>query len=206
MKKSTKIMLVVTGILLVVLGVVCICNPAETLFSMAWLIGVLTLLSGISKLVFGLKTQNFLPNSGTRILTGVIDVMFGIFFLANSLFVAASLPMVFAFWLIVEGVILVVQSFDYKKADYQGWWGMLLMGIVVVVLGFFALKNLDVAGTTLSVLFGCAVILLGIAYLVAFFGINKFQKKVKKTKAAIHDAIEGFVNEVEGIEEAEEVE
>mgnify|MGYP006916224748 CR=1 FL=1 len=27
-----------------------------------------------------------------------------------------------------------------------------------------------------------------------------------KTKAAIHDAIEGFVNEVEGIEEAEEVE
>ena len=194
MKKSTKIMLVVTGILLIVLGVVCICNPAETLFSMAWLIGILTLLSGISKLVFGLRTQNFLPNSGTRILTGVIDVMFGIFFLANSLFVAASLPLIFAIWLIVEGVILVVQSFDYKKAEYQGWWGMLLMGIVVVVLGFFAMKNLDMAGKTLSILFGCAVTLLGVAYLVAFFGINKFQKKVKQAKEAFHEAIEEYRN------------
>ena len=199
MKKSTKIMLFVTGILLIVLGVVCICNPVETLFSMAWLIGILTLLSGVSKLVFGLRTQNFLPNSGTRILTGVLDVMFGVFFLANSLFVAASLPLVFAFWLVVEGVILVIQSFDYKKAEYQGWWGMLLMGIVVVVLGFFAMKNLDMAGKTLSILFGCAVILLGVAYIVAFFGINKFQKRVKQTKEAIHNAIEGLGYEVQEI-------
>ena len=192
MKKSTKIMLVVTGILLIVLGIVCICNPAETLFSMAWLIGVLTLLSGISKLIFGLKTQNFLPNSGTRILTGVLDVMFGIFFLFNNVFVTISLPVIFAIWLIVEGIILVVQSFDYKKAEYQGWWGMLLMGIVVVVLGFFAMKHLDVTGKTLSILFGCAVTLLGIAYLVAFFGINKFQKKVKQAKEAFREAIDEY--------------
>ena len=192
MKKSTKIMLVITGILLIVLGIVCICNPAETLFSMAWLIGLLTLLSGISKLVFGLRTQNFLPNSGTRILTGVIDVMFGIFFLFNNVFVAISLPLIFAVWLIVEGIILVVQSFDYKKADYQGWWGLLLMGIAVVVLGFFAMKNLDVTGKTISILFGCAVTLLGVAYLVAFFGINKFQKKVKQAKDAFHEAIEDY--------------
>ena len=192
MKKSTKIMLVITGILLIVLGIVCICNPAETLFSMAWLIGLLTLLSGISKLVFGLRTQNFLPNSGTRILTGVIDVMFGIFFLFNNVFVAISLPLIFAVWLIVEGIILVVQSFDYKKADYQGWWGLLLMGITVVVLGFLAIKNLDVTGKTISILFGCAVTLLGVAYLVAFFGINKFQKKVKQAKDAFHEAIEDY--------------
>lgn len=42
MKKQTKIWLVITGILLIVLGVVCICNPAETLFSMAWLIDITT--------------------------------------------------------------------------------------------------------------------------------------------------------------------
>jgi uncharacterized membrane protein HdeD (DUF308 family) len=187
MKKSTKIMLVVTGILLIVLGIVCICNPVETLFSMAWLIGFLTLLAGVSKLVFGLRTQNFLPNSGTRILTGVFDVILGIFLLFNNIFVAISLPLIFAIWLIIEGIILVVQSFDYKKADYQGWWWILLMGIAVVVLGFFAMKNLEVTGMTISIMFGCAVMLLGFAYLIAFFGINKFQKKVKQVKDAFRE-------------------
>ena len=182
MKKSTKIMLVVTGILLIVLGIVCICNPVETLFSMAWLIGFLTLLAGVSKLVFGLRTQNFLPNSGTRILTGVFDVILGIFLLFNNIFVAISLPLIFAIWLIIEGIILVVQSFDYKKADYQGWWWLLLMGIAVVVLGFFAMKNLEVTGMTISIMFGCAVMLLGFDYIIAFFGINKFQNKLKHFK------------------------
>ena len=190
MKKSTKIMLVVTGILLIVLGIVCICNPVETLFSMAWLIGFLTLFSGISKLVFGLRTQNFMPNSGTRVLTGVFDVLFGIFMLCNNVFVAVSLPLIFAIWLIIEGIIIVVLSFDYKKADFQGWWWLLLMGIAVIVLGFFAMKNLEVTGMTMSIMFGCAVTLLGIAYIVAFFGINKFQRKVKQAKEAFRESID----------------
>lgn len=46
---------------------------------MAWLIGCFTLFAGVSKLVFGLRTQNFLPNNGTRVLMGVVDIMFGMF-------------------------------------------------------------------------------------------------------------------------------
>ena len=45
-KTSTKILLAVAGILLIVLGIVCIANPAATLFSTAWMIGCLTLVSG----------------------------------------------------------------------------------------------------------------------------------------------------------------
>ena len=194
MKTSTKIWIVITGVIFIIFGIVCMCNPIETLVSMAWLIGLFTLMSGFSKLFFGLKTQNELPNSGTRILTGLLDVIFGIFFLGNSIFVAASLPVIFAIWLIIEGVIIAVQSFDYKSADYKGWWGILLLGIAGAILGIFALKNPVAAGATLSFIFGFSVMLFGIAYLVAFFGINKFQKKVKKVKNAVRDAIDEYRN------------
>ena len=190
MEKSTKIWLVISGVLLVALGIMCIANPEATLFATAWLIGCFTLLSGISRLVFTFRTERFMPNSGTRVLTGVFDVLFGIFMLCNNVFVAVSLPLIFAIWLIVEGIILAVQSFDYKKADFQGWWGLLLMGIAVIVLGFFAMKNLEVTGMTMSIMFGCAVTLLGIAYIVAFFGINKFQRKVKQAKEAFRESID----------------
>lgn len=190
MKKKSRIWLVITGVLFIVLGVVCICNPAETLFSMAWLIGCFTLFAGISKLAFGLRTQNFLPNSGTQVLMGVVDIMFGVFFLANSIFVAASLPFLFAFWIIFEGISLFISSFDYKKMGFKGWWGIMLFGIAGAVLGFFALKYPEASGTTLSSLFGCALIVNGVSHLVAFFGIKRVENTFKEMKTVMREAIE----------------
>ena len=99
MKKSTKIWLAITGILLIALGVICIIRPADTLFATAWLIGLLTLFAGISKLMFTFRTQAFLPNSGTRALSAILEIIVGIIFLANSLFLAVSLPAIFAMWI-----------------------------------------------------------------------------------------------------------
>ncbi len=60
MKKSTKVWLLISGILLVALGILCIVKPAATLFATAWIIGCFTLFSGISRLVFTFRTERFL--------------------------------------------------------------------------------------------------------------------------------------------------
>lgn len=178
MKTSSKIWLAIAGILLVVLGVVCICKPAATLFTTAWLIGLFTLIAGISKLVFALKTQLFLPNSGTRALSGLLEIIIGIIFLGNNIFVAFSLPVIFAMWVLIESIIIAVNSFDYKRVGFPGWFVILLLGICGIVLGVLGLKNPDVTATTLSTLIGLGVIAMGAAYLFALLGITRFQKRV----------------------------
>ena len=62
--KSTKIWLAIAGILLVVLGIFCIAKPTATLFTTAWLIGLLTLfaLMGINK--FETKVEDFRQKIG----------------------------------------------------------------------------------------------------------------------------------------------
>ena len=154
MKTSTKIWLAIAGILLVVLGVLCISRPAATLFTTAWLIGLFTLFAGVSKLMFTLRTQAFLPNSGTRALSAILEIIIGIIFLANNVFLAFSLPVIFAMWITIESVIIVVNSFDYKRVGFPGWWGILLLGICGVVLGILGLRNPDVTAATLSTLIG----------------------------------------------------
>ena len=178
MNKSSKIWLAIAGILLVVLGIVCICKPAETLFTTAWLIGVLTLIAGISKLVFTFKTQMFLPNSGSRALSAVLEIIIGIIFLANNVFLAFSLPVIFAMWVLIEGAIIAVDSFDYKRVGFSMWYVLLILGICGIVLGILGLRNPDVSATMLSTLIGIGVIALGASYLFALSGINKFEKKV----------------------------
>ena len=182
MDKSTKIWLAISGILLVVLGIVCICYPAQTLFATAWMIGCFTLISGIAKLVFTFRTQAFMPNSGTRMLSGLLLVILGIVFLCNNLIVTISLPIVFAMWVFIVGIVIAVQSFDSKKFGFTYWWVLLLLGICGAVLGVFGLRNLDASAVTLSTFIGFGIVALGVSYLVALFGIKKFEKQIDEVR------------------------
>lgn len=179
MKTSTKIWLAIAGILLVALGVVCICKPAATLFTAAWLIGCMTLFAGIAKLVFTFRTQAFLPNSGSRMLSAILQIILGLIFLCNNLFLAVSLPVIFAMWVLIEGVIIAVNSFDYKRVGFPGWWAILLLGICGAVLGVLGLRDPDVSAATLSTLIGLGVIAMGAAYLFALVGIKKFENLIR---------------------------
>lgn len=179
MKTSTKIWLCLSGVLLIVLGVICIVRPDITLVSAAWILGCFTLVEGITKLIFTLKTQRFIPNSGTRMLSSLLDIFFGCFFLFNILETAISLPAVFSLWVMIEGVVIAVDSFDYKKVGFSQWWVILVLGVAGAVLGFYGLRNLDVAAKTLSVLIGIGIVANGLAYILALIGINRFEKKIE---------------------------
>ena len=187
MKKSIKIWLCIAGILLIALGVYFLINPNITLVSAAYVLGFLTLFTGISKLVFTFKTQAFMPNSGTRMLMGLLDVFFGCFFLFNLLGTAASLPFVFALWVIIEGVGIIVASFDYKKVGFPYWWALLLLGIIGVLLGILGFRNMDVTAVTLSTLISISVILFGMAHILAVAGVTRFEKAIKDQVQAIKD-------------------
>ena len=189
MKTSTKIWLCIAGLLLIVLGVLCLCKPDITLLSAAWILGCLTLFAGIAKLVFTIKTQGFLPNSGTRMLSALLDIFFGCFFLCNLLGTAVALPVVFAIWVMLQGVIIAVQSFDYKKVGFPQWWVLLILGVAGAVLGFVGLKHLNITAMTLSTLIGLAIILCGLAYILAVVGVNRFEKKVEAVRDAVVDSL-----------------
>ena len=178
MKTSTKVFLCVTGVLLIILGVLCVAKPDVTLVSTAWVLGAFTLFAGIFKLIFTLRTQAYLPNSGTRMLSSLLDIFFGCFFLFNLLGTAVSLPVVFAIWVMIEGIAIAVQSFDYRKVGFVYWWALLILGIGGAILGFFGLKNLDITAVTLSALIGIAIILNGLAYILAVAGVSRFERQV----------------------------
>ncbi|MBR1510893.1 MAG: DUF308 domain-containing protein [Bacteroidales bacterium] len=182
MRNSTKILIAVSGILFILLGIFCIARPGAALFSMAWLLGLITLISGIAELIMVLNAQRFIPNSGTRVLSAIFQIVVGCLLLGHKWLVTISLPVIFAIFVLVEGIIIAVKSFDYKQVDFKYWWCLLILGVAGAVLGFLGLRNPDVAGKTLSILVGIGVIAEGVSYLVTLGGINRFEKRVKDFK------------------------
>lgn len=185
MKKSTKIWICAAGVLLVILGVLCILRPGEALFATAWLIGLFTLLSGIALLVFTLKTQAFIPNSASRMLSALLQIILGCIFLSNKVFLSMSLPVVFAMWVVVEGVIVAVDSFDLRRVGFPMWWVVLLLGICAAALGVIGLRNPVATGRTLSLLIGIAVISAGVSYLLAVASLNRFERRIGEVRDSI---------------------
>lgn len=162
-----------TGVALVALGIVCICNPGATMLSASLIIGILTLVSGISTLIMWSRIKFFLP-TGNLLLSGILQVILGLIFLNNKLFLAAAIPVVFAFWLLVEGLILAIRSFDFKAAGFRAWWVLCVLGVAAAVLGTYCIKApYSVGGPALSYLFGAGIIALGLVDLTALFGIKK---------------------------------
>ena len=185
MRKSIKFFIAATGVLLVILGILFVANPAGGIFSMAVMLGLFVLFSGIFQLLFVLNAQHLIPNSGTRVLSAVFQIVLGCFLLSHKLFVGASLPIIFAVWVLAEGIIGAVKAFDYKQVDYKYWWCILLLGICGAVLGVLGLANLGAAAKTLSVLVGIAIIIEGLSYFVMLGGIKRFEKRVKEVKEGV---------------------
>lgn len=177
MKSSNKIYLGLTGTALIALGIICICNPGATLLSASTLIGLLTLLSGFTTLAAWSKVKFFLP-TGNLLLSAILQIVVGLIFLGNKLFVAAALPVVFACWLLFEGIILAIRSFDFKAVHFGGWWVLFLLGVCAACLGFFSLRSpFEVGAPALSYIIGIGIILLGVIDLIALFGIKKLEKR-----------------------------
>ena len=173
MKNSTKIYMGITGILLIALGIICICNPGATILSTSIIIGILTLASGISTLFTWFKLNGIIP-AGNIFLSGVLQIILGIILLKHNLIAAATLPIVFSCWIMVEGIILAIRSFDFKQVRFKSWWILLILGLTAAVLGFYGLVYpFEVAGEILSYFIGAGIIALGAVDIVALIELNK---------------------------------
>lgn len=180
MKTSTKIWTGITGALLVILGVVCILNPGATLLSTSVVLGILTLASGISTFIMWAKIKNLLP-TGNLLLSALLQIVMGLFFLNHSFLTAITLPIVFACWLFIEGAILSIRSFDFKAVGFSFWPLLLVFGIIAAIIGLYSIiYPFDVATTIMAYAIGIGIISLGLVDIVALFGINSLEKRTSK--------------------------
>ena len=166
--------------MLVILGVICIANPISTLLSMAWVIGLFAFLSGISSLIFSLRTRKELPNAGMMIFRSLLMLAIGILFLSDIKALAAALPFAFSFWILVEGLSLSVQSFDFRSTGFSYWWLILCLGLCSIALGIMSFYNPVATGITISTLLGLAIISNGINRFVLLSGIKRIEKFFKQ--------------------------
>lgn len=161
-----KILWVIMGMLLIVAGAFCIVSPTVALGSLAFVIGVAMLFSGIGDIAIYAKIHDYIIGAGWILADGILTIVISIIFMFNQSIVAVTLPFVFGIWLIFRGVSQAIASFDFKKLNVSGWGWFLAFGIILMILGALAIVKPVGAAIALSVLIGVSLISQGLVTVV----------------------------------------
>lgn len=180
--KKVNIYLILTALLLIVLGGICITHPGDGFQAIAWLIGLLILLTGCLGLLFGMKAHKILPNAGSSRILAAFQIVVGLLFLCNKVLAAEAIIVIFAMWILFEGISLSVLSIDYKRAGYERWWLMLILGVCSMFLSFLAMRNPTGVGNFMGLLLGLGILANGVERIVAFFGLKRIEKQAKENQ------------------------
>ncbi len=185
-KLTYRTWLYAAAFLMITLGIVFISAPVTTLYSSAWIIGVFSLFSGISQLIFSMSATQ-VPNRASWLLSAILQMLLGLVFVGRGIFVHISLPTLLLIWVLIEGIIIVIQSYDFKKAGYHWWYlicglgyGVAILGVILLVLtiggaflSLLGLHNPEVSDKILAVLSGIAIIFMGGVFALATAGFRK---------------------------------
>ena len=156
-------LLAVAGVLCIVLGIMVFVFPLESYVTLAIIFGVLLLIVGAAKLISASTSANFFMMRGYVVVSGVLDLLIGIFLCIYPGVTLVALPVMMGFWLMYNSFVLIGFSGDFDTFGIPGSGWVIGGGILLLILSILVLVNPFGAGiATVVVLAGVGLIVFGI--------------------------------------------
>jgi uncharacterized membrane protein HdeD (DUF308 family) len=122
---------VLLGIALIAVGSVALSSVVVASLATAVALGVLILLGGVGEMV-GAFWCRFWSGFFLHLLTGVLSVVVGLFFLRAPVGALLALTLLTASFLLVGGIFKIVAALSYR---FGAWGWALASGVIDVILG-----------------------------------------------------------------------
>jgi len=181
-KRKIKFGLFVVGLLLLVIGGACLIKPNEMLNAFSWIVGLLMLLAGIILFLVWGRFRESMPEPSLLFFSAFMQVLLGILFMVNPAWLSSGVGFVFGFWVLFEGVSIVLESIDFHRDGYKRWWLSCIIGVIAVLIGIMLVFRVNLAESVLAIFIGLGIIISGVGYFMKLSGINKFERLIKEVK------------------------
>lgn len=156
-----RISWILVGVLLVFTSVWCIAHPGATYLSLAFLLGAVMLLHGITA-IFGYLTIRIPKKRGPGWLLadGMVTTILSLLVLSNQLVADSAVPVFFGLWIIHSGVARIV--FSVNEKHNSAWVALLTLGIICIIIGVYLFVDAIIFDFTLITLVGFTFLLQGV--------------------------------------------
>jgi uncharacterized membrane protein HdeD (DUF308 family)/predicted flap endonuclease-1-like 5' DNA nuclease len=167
----------ILGIAAIIMGVLLLTQPLATIQSIVVFLGIYWLITGAVTLVSLLWNRE---QWGWKLITGIFGIIAGLFIVRNPIISTFVVPAAFGWALGIDGIAIgfsqVVQAFR------GGGWGVGILGVFSIILGFLLITNPAIAGFSLAFMLGLVLIIAGIAALFGAFRLRRAGKEYEQAK------------------------
>ncbi len=120
------------GVVMVILGVLAIAAPLLAGIAIAYLVGAVVLVAGLTELAHAFRARSW----GVGLvgaLVGAFAILCGMLMIAHPLFNLKFLALLLAVFFIMEGIMSIVMALQMKGINGAGW--TLFGGVMSLILG-----------------------------------------------------------------------
>ncbi len=168
-----KIVTIVVGVLLMLTGVWCLANPGALFLSLAFIIGIMMLISGFSHIVVYMTMEKQGERGGWIVADGALTAILGVIVLSNQLISDAMIPVFFGMWILFTSIMRIMMALQKRATeDDKGWGWMFALGVLGILAGVYAFYNPILAGIAIVILVGVFFMIQGMNVIVLSFQIQ----------------------------------
>lgn len=116
-KEGDKGLKILEGLVSIIFGILFITHPGFVISFMLYFIAFWAIMAGVFQIYNAIKLRKVIENEWFMILNGVITLVFGLIILFNVVASAEAFIMVFGFFAIISGVLMIALSFKVKSLN-----------------------------------------------------------------------------------------
>jgi uncharacterized membrane protein HdeD (DUF308 family) len=174
------------GIAAIILGWFLLTRPAATLIIMIQFLGIYWFVTGIFSIISLLWNRS---HWFWKLVSGILGIIAGILIIQNPLWSTLLVPVTLA--IILGAIGLVIGFMQLIEAFRGGGWGLGILGLLSILLGFLLITRPVIAGLALPWVLGVLLIGGGILAIIGAFMIRSARRQLEQSRSQPVQAVRG---------------
>lgn len=186
----------IVGILFIITSFVVFSTPLSSLLTLAIIMSVSFIVSGIFEVVFALSNRRSMENWGWSLVFGLLTLIVGFMLVTNPALSILTLSLYVGFILLSRSIGSISFAIDIKRHGIGSWVGLLIFGILGTIVSIILLMRPIYAGISAVYLIGFSFLFGGIFSIFWSIQLRKIHRKAKKIKPEIRKRMLAFEEEI----------
>lgn len=154
------------GIFLITAGLIVAFTPESSYVALSVFFIVIVFVNGVFNILFANANRNVLRGWGYYLSGGIMQLFLGVVFVAQPEMTMDTLPLLLGFWLLTGAASAISSALELKAYAVNSWIWLLLLGILLMIIGFFVNINSEYSVASIVVLTSLAFIIFGVSYVL----------------------------------------
>ena len=186
----------VTSIVLMILGVLLILQSEVTIITISYIIGTLLIALGAIAIIKFVKNVIGITREDLDIVYGTVTIILGVIVIYNPEAIASIIPIIIGIGIVISSATKLQYAIELKENLSSQWKTTMIISIISAICGVILICNPFKGAVVIMQIIGGFIIVYSILDIISTITI-------KKNVTAIHNALDGKVEDVEVIEETE---